>query len=972
MERRSGTGRNVGKIFVLAFFALSLVTSPTWAQSGTVSGTVVDTAGRPILGVQVSLLNEDGSGTGMVATSDENGEYSITGVAAGTYRAAATMDGFQRASRPVEIAAGAQVTVAFELNALFHKELIVSAQKVEEDILDVPMTITAFDTEMMEKLQIQSSVDLQELTPGLQFGDETQQGGHNTVIRGIGSKDQIIHQDRAVATYVDGAYTLGTYGIAPGGGFDMERVEVARGPQGTLHGRNSIAGSINLVNTKPTERWDTTLMGEVTDVSRQRFNVAVGGPLGGAFSFRLTGGIYTGDGIQENIGFGGDHDAPDQNFWAPQLRVRTARFDMNMRWSHVEDTGTTRSLVQLANFNTTDPYNFDPITGEPIPWEPNPFYLYATPNPAVDPGCPPGVPGWQCGDLKNKIASNFPSESSSESDLGTLYAQYQISDGLSLRYNFSYSDVAMSSTKDTDYTNRVSIPEDHTIASDGLLEGGNETWLNAAYELPFTYDEISHELLFTSSYPGKFNFIGGLFYYDMEDLWYITRYDFNTPWRFVDADEHARANSPLYGFWPAESCQDTLAMIETLGWGTTDPDRADEFEGLVYYCPEGSDHSAGLAWFTGSTMETKAAFLSGNYQFNENWTLSGGIRYTEDTKEQAVEDSGGYALFSFGSLVGVTFALGEGAGRPVTWSRPIGHLALEHRTKNGSLIYGRVSTGYRAGGFNITEVPGQVPPFIEEETLVNYEIGGKGLFFNSRLQITTAAWYYDFDNYQFTATQAPPPGVELPPSIWSTTPLVEFTTNIDDTKVWGLDFEFSWWITNQFSLMGYYAFQDSEIGPHESVLFGDPDAEYGEWEHIDFETGEWVTSLYELPTDQTGNNLPMQPEHKVALTAGYNIPLGSSDSDIQLLATYSYTGEMWADIGNIPIYEIPSHYRWDLSATWTAPGGKWALTLFGKNLTDEIGVVEFQPVSGLGHAPPLGYLTNPREVGLQVYWRPFR
>jgi iron complex outermembrane receptor protein len=179
------------------------------------------------------------------------------------------------------------------MSPAFHDALIVSAQRVEEDILDVPMTITAFDTDMMTKLQIQNVVDLQDMTPGLQFGDSVEQSGQGTVIRGIGTRVANFEEmDYAVATYIDGAYTLGVYGIAPGGGFDLQRVEVARGPQGTLHGRNSIAGAINLVNTRPSKRWDATLMGEANDWDQYRFNVAVGGPLGGAFSFRVTGGTH--------------------------------------------------------------------------------------------------------------------------------------------------------------------------------------------------------------------------------------------------------------------------------------------------------------------------------------------------------------------------------------------------------------------------------------------------------------------------------------------------------------------------------------------------------------------------------------------------------------------------------------------------------------------------------------------------------
>ena len=130
----------------------------------------------------------------------------------------------------------------------YFEEVIVTAERKEENVLDTPMTLTAFSSSMLEQLGIQDRDKLQNLVPGLQFGDTGDQEGNGTTLRGIGTRvGGIEHRDRSVATYIDGAYTVGVYGTAPGGGFDLERVEVARGPQGTLNGRNSIAGSINYV-----------------------------------------------------------------------------------------------------------------------------------------------------------------------------------------------------------------------------------------------------------------------------------------------------------------------------------------------------------------------------------------------------------------------------------------------------------------------------------------------------------------------------------------------------------------------------------------------------------------------------------------------------------------------------------------------------------------------------------------------------
>ena len=109
----------------------------------------------------------------------------------------------------------------------FIEEIIVTAEKREESILEVPLTMSAFNDQMIEETGMTNNADLEQLVPGLQFGDD-----HGTSIRGIISQLRWEgHTDLAVAVYVNGVYTVDSYGLAPNL-FDMDRVEVARGPQG--------------------------------------------------------------------------------------------------------------------------------------------------------------------------------------------------------------------------------------------------------------------------------------------------------------------------------------------------------------------------------------------------------------------------------------------------------------------------------------------------------------------------------------------------------------------------------------------------------------------------------------------------------------------------------------------------------------------------------------------------------------------
>ena len=116
------------------------------------------------------------------------------------------------------------------------------------------MTITGFSEDTLKKFGVQDRDKLQILVPGLQFGETVDQIGNGTSLRGIGTRNAGIGQgDRSVATYVDGAYTIGVYGTALRWWVRPGTSEVARGPQGTLNGRNSYRGvyQLYLQETRP-------------------------------------------------------------------------------------------------------------------------------------------------------------------------------------------------------------------------------------------------------------------------------------------------------------------------------------------------------------------------------------------------------------------------------------------------------------------------------------------------------------------------------------------------------------------------------------------------------------------------------------------------------------------------------------------------------------------------------------------------
>ena len=142
--------------------------------------------------------------------------------------------------------------------------------------------------------------------------------------------------------------------------------------------------------------------------------------------------------------------------------------------------------------------------------------------------------------------------------------------------------------------------------------------------------------------------------------------------------------------------------------------------------------------------------------------------------------------------------------------------------------------------------------------MTNFEAGLKGTYLDGRLQLAVSAFLMEYDKMHMAATQpltgAGQGGIVVRAD--NPTPLFEYTSAIPDTEVYGLEVEYGYAFSENTSIFGFYAYTDSEVGPHESVIMGDPNAEYALYDHLNFETLEPTQSWYTLPADQTGNRLP--------------------------------------------------------------------------------------------------------------------
>lgn len=228
------------------------------------------------------------------------------------------------------------------LNAAVLEEIVVTAQKREQNLQDVGVSITAFSGDQARALGWTSSEDIASQTPGLVTASFS---GDSTVsifsIRGIGQNDFADHQEAPTAMYIDGVYIAST-GAAGFQMFDIARVEVLRGPQGTLFGRNATGGLMHIITEKPTEEFEAYVDLMVGDFGQVRGEGAVSGPIADNVFGRLSFLQESADGYFENEGAGDDLRSRDYLGWRGQLEFRAgdnAKVNWTA-WQNITDHAT--------------------------------------------------------------------------------------------------------------------------------------------------------------------------------------------------------------------------------------------------------------------------------------------------------------------------------------------------------------------------------------------------------------------------------------------------------------------------------------------------------------------------------------------------------------------------------------------------------------------------------------------------------
>ena len=637
-----------------------------------------------------------------------------------------------------------------ETPLVYDEEMVVTVERREQNLQDLGVTAYSFQGEDLKMQGVQDLTDLSELAPGLEIGNK---GGNVEVwIRGVGSSNNTELGDPAAATHLDGVYIPRTNGIGSAF-FDIGRVEVNVGPQGTLRGRNATAGSVNIIPWRPgLGRKELSLEVETGDYEAEVYRAVVNVPFGDAAAFRLAGYASKHDSYYNDVGpLGLDTAEAEDNsgFRAQFLVDLNDRLSVLLAYDAVHEQGTGWTGTNYANplGNGIQPGDID-----------DPRDVYAR---AFAPSLDTTHDG-----LKVEVTYDF--------DWGTL------------EYTASRRDLLY------DYDAATPLSPDWRGVAD-VLQPVDEVFDNFS-RFQFITDSVSdiQELRFFGD-TGPWTWTAGLFWFEEDQYTFLGSVgdrglffqgvEFNQPntdssstsaygdvnyhlteatrltfgLRFTDEEKSRVGVNARYAFALGgrdfSCCGGVRLGTEGFRFAARDrsifnPDQdndgnvSDE-EYLAFY-------RDGIAQF-GARDNLLATFAKGTY---------GGDAAPEDKVAcvDTLNQDDFYCppdgLYSFIAIINpntsITPQFGEMQNDFVDW-----RLRVEHDF-DGALGYAMVSTGHKSGGFNDTfagEIGEPVAPTYDEEQVVVYEAGWKNEFDVDGVpaRFNASAFYYDYTDQVFTS-----------------------------------------------------------------------------------------------------------------------------------------------------------------------------------------------------------------------------
>jgi iron complex outermembrane recepter protein len=777
--------------------------------------------------------------------------------------------------------------------------IIVTARKTAENIQSIPVSVTAVTAETIAKLNIQGLTDVARFTPGFSF--ENYSGAFSApIIRGQ-TQTRIDLAVQNTATFFNGIYLQRGY-MVDGSLLEVERIEVIKGPQSALYGRNAFSGAINYITARPGD--ELKIKASTTIGSDDRFDVKfsvvlplIEDKLSTIFAFGSSqfDGTWTNShplaSLGSDRGTSGNLGGWDKNSYligAVFKPVKNLAFDV----AYTENDIHSETLPSYTISNAaTGGAAFNSLNCSPLPGLPgvtglaavnqNRLYCGTIPvNPVLAPG-ETRLPGY-LGDPRGYGQDGKTSVLSGK-------VTWDINDDISLTYQYgkAESNVTGRGAPARDPINGTISAGTATVAYTNLINFDSQPWGD--------FESTSHEARIEWT-PGGFlrRALIGAYSSDAKD----------------NAQPRAEYLQPN-GF------TDTLAYF-SLG-NTTRLDDVTGYFGLATIDP------------------------------TPNLSITGEIRYTEEslTLQTRATPPGDVCLIALVSAFCPATLRFYYSSQPVsdatilrsatnTFDYWTPRLTTDYKLRDDSIIYGSVAKGVKSGGQVIPGLDPLQDVYLPEENWT-YEFGTKNLFFDKRLRLNAAVFYIDWTGIQGSVSRNyPASGRVLGVSCFAAcapptqgTPAAVIIGNLGDATVKGIELEGSWFATDDWRFD--YAF--SYVDPvYKDGQISKRAATAQNCDGIVCATSTFNAQGQPLTgANIGGNTLERTPKIKLSGGVQYDWDMPSAGIEWSARADVTYQGEQFVDELNLA--SVPS--RTLLDASLSATRGKLTGRFWVKNLTDE-------------------------------------
>ena len=736
------------------------------------------------------------------------------------------------------------------------EEIVVTAERREKSVQDTPIAISAFSAAEIGRSDLDAIENIQFQVPGLVYAEV--ESYSQVTLRGVGLEVLATAGEPGVAFNIDGVYlprsTTSNVILS-----DLERIEILRGPQGTLYGRNTAGGAINLWTKVPSGEYEGDISVLFGNENRFRTRAAISFPIGEQLSARVGFASDEHDGYRRNefAGGGAQHGGACTIANCRVKREIDERdhdsFRGVLRWVPTDDAEVLWRYAYSRDHNG------------------GPSFQYGT---EIIPALAPSFFGGISGDRGSNFQNDFPSK--------IVRRTQSFSQTISLDLSLPWlGDTTLKSvTAYQKFYWRYHADNDGTDIAflNALDTEETKTW--------------SQELTLSSAGDGPLEWVGGLFY-------------------FSDRADSGRFDRP---FENPETYVNPI-LPENLGFNLN------------------------------QKIEAWAAFAQGSYHVTDRLRLTVGARFTREEKDfknhidfTLTDVQGGF----FGIPGGTLLVSCPGVEHDNDWSKWTPKFGIDYSATDDILLFASISRGFKAGGANGFACGEQ----FDQEDLWAYEVGVKSQWFNNRLQVNLAGFYYDYEDFQALIFTEAASRLE----------------NASDADVWGAELEFVVVPFEGFQLKGGGSLQKAAFDDFPTV---DQMCQPGVPENLN----AGCSRARQLK----GNDLPRAPRKSWFVNAEYERPIGDWGTGA---LRYEFS---WTD----KYYFTPFNNFYTQQTAFSLSNVRFIYGTSGGRLEDRLGDMELHLyINNWGNKDYLGSeievtLTggtlaqwqNPRNYGVELRYR---